>query len=519
MTNRILTELSEEQYRHILEMIKDADFYNTEATYQIFFDLIDYDQIPMQAQNDAILEFGSELPSNFHNWYDDNLSDEVIDKLVLYWRNYLTFDQVRRIVNEFLFLNNRTTLRNDIRSYQWNIEHTEEENRWFTDNPDIFETDVDPRIVQNQAAIARSRNNIERETKLYQLDNVVLEYLRSIDVQYGYFDDDTYELRNQPPTNRWIDRRTRRYRAHTGRIELNTDTFESAAVSNVADSEAIFKIIQNARYRFDPNTEDPREPDNWLASSLSGKPRKIYSNYGWSKYQLREAILAAGLEVEREFRFNAWGRHETRGIPLSAIGLVSRRERGIPNQTIYLPGINSRSLYLPKSLYEALFRRVYGLGVARGFELDWSKQCNNEYMTENYIRDQAINVYHVDPALLQGGRRDLCLTLANILRERTAQRSGLARESREINTAFYYQPGSRLIQPQSERWTYTPRVQLNVPDEWIQLENACLDSERFPKEQLMEQAEYLGIPVAITDTREMICSKIRRVITILRQAK
>lgn len=310
--------------------------------------------------------------------------------------------------------------------------------------------------------------------------------------------------------------------ARAGKLQLSPETFERGAISTPQESEEMVHLIETADYRRRRPTMTQRRdgapdvPDAY-GHYLYSLPNKG-SHYGWERDQLIRAIINSGLAIKVEpyqsvaSRTNGSTYYIDHAIPFSSLGLRSLNH---PGQQ-YLPGLFGQWIDLPAVYYETLYRLIFNGNIDPRL-LDWSNLCANNLVSEEYMRGRLIQDFGYIENQLPRQRAQLCDLYHQAQQQHHTQFKLTQNEIPTWAITVRDQPGSRWLQP--TQWNndiIAPSIQ--EPELWQYLENNC-DLDSLPFDRVAQYAIELGIPVLPADTKVTLCGKIRRTITILRQAK
>jgi hypothetical protein len=342
-------------------------------------------------------------------------------------------------------------------------------------------------------------------------------------------------------------------RAYNGEIPLTPENFESLAQNSFDSYGRVFTALENAQYRYDPKIPRNQQPNKitYRGDNEVDNPAQIRvvrredmimpqwynhnipsnrSMYGWNKKDLQQAIANSGLVIQRKLPYkDSTGQIVTMGIPLSSVNIQSVRSPGLEDE-IYLPGIFSKTAYMPRNYYENLYREIFGTI----FQLNISQICNIKYnrigrTMKARERDATIRAilkrsFNVEiPIDNRIDREELCDILTRefelMQNPERIQALTLAREAQENQEPLIYQPNSRWVTPESPTFNPDTIVHTNVPvesQEWREIRQACNNLEGTSRGLFVFYAQRLGITLSNNENKASICRKLTRTLDVLR---
>ena len=304
------------------------------------------------------------------------------------------------------------------------------------------------------------------------------------------------------------------FKAKNGDIPLRPDTFEafSTFVTNPSRYTEIIKVMERQPFHGGGAEQIIK------VKSVSGAFSKAA---GWKKEDLFAAIKGSGLwkdltpvldemkQPGRVFPHFARARYspgrypKTKGISYRDIGidrdgfLPGLPDGDLITQPHLVKGIMTRGggkrLYMKKSYYEALYRRIF----STLHFINWPLFCQRNAMSLETLKEVAEKDYGIDSAsMVNASYKDICGELTRISKERFELTDNLAKtlaiEAKYGSRGFVMRPGSVWVQPAYREAFAEEEKIISDYDQYMKIKEFCEDDSRT-KEDLIRMTENIGI--------------------------
>lgn len=302
-------------------------------------------------------------------------------------------------------------------------------------------------------------------------------------------------------------------------IKLTPQTFKLFEVNTPEENVRILEELKehfypgyrSGAYRFgnfhsigDPYSSGKWAGDQWAAGGIKIYDDPGFKQYsGWTKKQLREALVEAGVFDSEKEKYGARYGYK----------FPKLKELGIPNPIPIIPDTPNRYIIgLPRHVLEALYSRLVDTTI------DWDQVCQSGADLE-YLR--AFVKEHLN-ITIDGNREEFCVRLSSIVRNLE-----LKEVLPEFRQEFIMYPGTT----EHPRIMYTKYAdatkfggfkpaRVDIERYLSEIRNVCADPSKGTREAYQIVVD-IGLQnyVSRTESKAKICDVVQRYLNVIREER